>query len=463
MDGELLISAKNLSKAYRIWSDPAARLFGPLMAETAEWLPGEFGRALRARAHARYRDFFALRDVSFEVRRGEAVGIVGRNGAGKSTLLQIIAGTLQPSSGTIRTAGRVGALLELGSGFNPEFTGRENVYLNAAVLGLSRRQAEAKFSEIEAFAEIGAFIDQPVKIYSSGMMMRLAFAVQTAIEPDLLIVDEALSVGDAPFQAKCFARLKELQRRGCSFLFVSHDIGTIRTLCHRALFLAGGKIMAQGESKAVCDAYQIACLREQGIVSREIATPDRAHPAVAEKAHEKRNLEFDRHAARQRAGSGRVRFVDCYMLNRQGNPTSFLEFEEPIQICWLVEASEKIHASVSIGVTFKTLKGVETLSATDKVSELVLSLEAGQRAFVTMPLSLPLRSDRYYFTSSLFRFPENEKYADGVINFPQSELIDLVEYSYFFEVTWNRPWAHYGPVQRDSVISITPMPLPGPT
>ena len=172
-----------------------------------------------------------MRDVSFQLARGEALGILGRNGAGKSTLLQVIAGTLAPTSGAVHLSGKVAALLELGSGFSPDFTGEENVRLNAALLGLDENAINQKFDAIVAFADIGDFIDQPVKTYSSGMMLRLAFAVQTAVEPDLLIVDEALSVGDARFQKKCFTRLEQLRQRGTTILFVTHDTGT---LCNSA-------------------------------------------------------------------------------------------------------------------------------------------------------------------------------------------------------------------------------------
>ncbi|MDI1318772.1 MAG: ABC transporter ATP-binding protein, partial [bacterium] len=185
-----VISVENVSKAYRIWATPSRRLISPLSEEAARWLPGSLGDGLRRHARAGYKDFYALEKVSFEVKRGEAVGIIGRNGAGKSTLLQIIARTLQPTSGSVRINGRVAALLELGAGFNPDFTGRENVFLSGAVLGLSQKEVESRFAEIAAFADIGDFIEQPVKTYSSGMLMRLAFAVNTCVDPDILIVDE---------------------------------------------------------------------------------------------------------------------------------------------------------------------------------------------------------------------------------------------------------------------------------
>ena len=224
------ISASNLSKAYPLFDRPWERMRHLLMGQRSP------------------REFKALSGVSFEVAQGESVGIIGRNGSGKSTLLQLIAGTLTPSRGEVQVYGRVAALLELGSGFNPEFTGRENVYLNGAIMGCGRAQMNGLFDEIAAFADIGEFIDQAVKEYSSGMQMRLAFAVQVAIRPDILIVDEALSVGDFFFQQKCLRRIRELKEQGTTLLFVSHDMGVVRDLCDRVLFLQRGELVFEGET-----------------------------------------------------------------------------------------------------------------------------------------------------------------------------------------------------------------------
>lgn len=202
-----------------------------------------------------YKEFWALHDVSFEVRRGECVGIVGRNGAGKSTLLQIITGTLQPTCGNVFVNGKVAALLELGSGFNMEFTGRDNVFLNGAILGLSRRELEAKYDEILEFADIGEFIDQPVKTYSSGMFVRLAFAVQAMVKPDILIVDEALSVGDLGFQNKCVKVINDLIAGGTTIFFCSHDVSTVQRICSRALWIDKGQIRLSGNPSDVCALY----------------------------------------------------------------------------------------------------------------------------------------------------------------------------------------------------------------
>ncbi|MBN8264406.1 MAG: ATP-binding cassette domain-containing protein [Xanthomonadales bacterium] len=220
----------------------------------AHALPGLAAR-LQASARRRIHVHEALRDISFTLRRGEALGIVGLNGSGKSTLLQIIAGVLPATTGTVETHGRVAALLELGSGFNPELTGRENIHINAAILGLDRRQVEARLADIIAFADIGDYVDQPVKTYSSGMALRLAFSVQVHIDPDILIVDEALAVGDAAFQAKAMTRIQETLARGTTLLFVGHDLNAIRAFCQRAILLEEGRVATQGSPEEVIEEY----------------------------------------------------------------------------------------------------------------------------------------------------------------------------------------------------------------
>ncbi|WP_431688713.1 ABC transporter ATP-binding protein [Hahella sp. NBU794] len=242
------IRIRNLSKCYQIYDSPRDRLKQfviPKLKRFSNQPPARY-----------YRDFWALRDVSFEIKRGETVGIVGRNGSGKSTLLQVICGTLSPTEGTVEINGRIAALLELGAGFNPEFTGRENVYLNAAVLGLSQREVDERFDDIAAFADIGQFIDQPVKTYSSGMVVRLAFAVAINVDPEILVIDEALSVGDELFQRKCFSRIEAIRDSGATILFVSHSGSTVVELCDRAILMDSGERLAVGKPKQIIGSYQ---------------------------------------------------------------------------------------------------------------------------------------------------------------------------------------------------------------
>jgi lipopolysaccharide transport system ATP-binding protein len=245
---EIAIRVEGLSKCYEIYANPRDRLkqfVMPRLQRLAGQPPKQY-----------FREFWALKDVSFEIKKGETVGIIGRNGSGKSTLLQMICGTLSPTGGSIQTNGRIAALLELGSGFNPEFTGRENVYMNASVLGLSNEEIDTRFDAIAAFAEIGEFIEQPVKTYSSGMVVRLAFAVAINVDPEILIVDEALSVGDELFQRKCFSRIEAIKSKGSTILFVSHSGGTIVELCDRAVLMDMGEKLAVGVPKQIVGRYQ---------------------------------------------------------------------------------------------------------------------------------------------------------------------------------------------------------------
>jgi lipopolysaccharide transport system ATP-binding protein len=239
MSSEFALRVSGLSKCYQMYARPQDRLWQTLWRGRRQF----------------FREFWALRDVSFELAKGEAMAIIGRNGSGKSTLLQLIVGTLTPTAGSVQAGGRVAGLLELGSGFNPEFTGRENVYLNAAILGLDHAETGRRFQDIEAFADIGDFIDQPVKTYSSGMMMRLAFAVSVNVEPDILVIDEALAVGDVVFQFRCMERLHRLAASGTTLLFVSHDLKTVKAFCRRALYLHAGQLRGVGAAEEMVEMY----------------------------------------------------------------------------------------------------------------------------------------------------------------------------------------------------------------
>ena len=245
---DIAIRVRGLSKCYQIYDRPQDRLKQSIIPRVR--------RMMGRQPTTYFREFWALRDVSFDVARGETIGIIGRNGSGKSTLLQMICGTLAPTIGTVDTKGRVAALLELGAGFNPEFTGRENVFLNATVLGLDQKEIQSRFDDIAAFADIGDFIEQPVKHYSSGMYARLAFAVAINVDPSILIVDEALAVGDEPFQRKCFARIEEIKRGGGTILFVSHSSSAVVALCDRAILLHGGRRLFTGRPKTAVSWYQ---------------------------------------------------------------------------------------------------------------------------------------------------------------------------------------------------------------
>lgn len=272
LSSDVAVRVSGLSKCFQLYDSPGHLLKQLLM--------GRMARLVGRQPPQYFREFWALKGLDFTVRRGETVGIVGRNGAGKSTLLQILCGTLAPTAGEVEIRGRVAALLELGAGFNPEFSGRENVYLNGAILGISREEIARRFADIEAFADIGEFIDRPVKSYSSGMYVRLAFAVSACVDPDVLIVDEALAVGDAKFQAKCFRRFEELVARGTTILLVTHSTEQITRHCDRAILLEGGVVHQEGPPKDVANTYLDLLF---GVQRRDTKRPaDRAGSAAAQ-------------------------------------------------------------------------------------------------------------------------------------------------------------------------------------
>lgn len=258
---DIAIKVEGVSKRYETYDHPRNQL--------KQFFLPRVRRMMGLETRQYFREFWALQNISMQVHKGEAFGIVGLNGSGKSTLLQIITGTLSPTLGSVATQGRIAALLELGSGFNPAFTGRENVYMNGVLQGFSKDQIDSKFEAIQSFADIGDHFDQPLVTYSSGMQMRVAFAVATAFDPDILIIDEALAVGDAYFQQKCFHRIERFKDAGGTLLFVSHDANTVKHLCDRAALISNGKIISQGDPKTVIDFYQ-------GLVAQKTDLGDRA-------------------------------------------------------------------------------------------------------------------------------------------------------------------------------------------
>ncbi len=314
---DLAIRVRDVSKAYRVWHSPAARLKSITLHGFKHLAPLFSDRCAEAQASL-FHDFYALRGINLEIRPGEAVGIIGRNGSGKSTLLQIIAGTLAPTAGSVEVNGRVAALLELGSGFNPEFTGRENVFLNAAILGLGEDEIHERFNAILAFADIGEFIDQPVKTYSSGMVVRLAFAVVAHIDPSVLIIDEALAVGDVVFQAKCYRRFREIRERGATVVLVTHDTSAVIQVCDRALVLDRGQLVAMGGPKAMADEYRRRCAADTTLLiqdPRGVSDVDRS---------EVFSSWMPREVGTQEYGDGKATIEHFSISNHGEQPTSKL-------------------------------------------------------------------------------------------------------------------------------------------
>ncbi|MGH8656703.1 MAG: ABC transporter ATP-binding protein [Gammaproteobacteria bacterium] len=368
------IRVSQLSKCYQIYDRPQDRLKQTIIPRLQR-LVSPFFRSGEGRVY--FREFWALQDVSFDVKPGETLGILGRNGAGKSTLLQIIAGTLTPTSGGVEVNGRVAALLELGSGFNPEFTGRENVYLNAAILGLTPEETDAKFEEIAAFADIGDFIEQPIKTYSSGMMVRLAFAVQTAVEPSVLIVDEALAVGDARFQKKCYEHLERYRQKGGTVIFVTHDTGIVVQVCSRAMVLEHGRILEIDEPHRIAKVYHRLLFgdpneptlqhKQDDAKPRSLVVPGNGkslpYPSIGSGVHSEGGENQEKveaiHGRELRYGSLEFEIFEVGIRDATGNKTTLLESGDEYVFYFKVRYVVATSEPVSFGFTITNTRGVE--------------------------------------------------------------------------------------------------------
>jgi lipopolysaccharide transport system ATP-binding protein len=385
-----VITADRLSKAYQIYQKPQHRFFQSLLRGRKQF----------------YREFWALREISFTVARGETIGVLGRNGSGKSTLLQLIAGTLKPTSGSIRVAGRTSAILELGAGFNPEFTGRENAVLNTAILGMSGIETELSMDRIVEFADIGEFIDQPVKTYSSGMYARLAFAVAINVSPDVLIVDEALAVGDAKFQSQCFRKFEEFKKRGITILFVTHSVEQIVRHCNRALLLDRGALVMTGAPKAVAQRYL------EMLFGSRAATAMTAPAAAALKQADLRGLfaeatssggaePFESRAPYNRLehrwGDGRARIIDFALVGPDGSRVASLTTGDAASLYLRVAFRSDIERPI-FGLTIKTPDGVEVSGNNSRDGEFpaqFTSRRAGDEAVVKFDFQCSLNSGEY--------------------------------------------------------------------
>lgn len=386
------IVVADASKCYPLYARPEDRLKQALLPRLS--------RLVGATPRTYFKECWAVRDVSLTVSRGETVGIVGRNGSGKSTLLQMICGTLAPTAGDIRVSGRVAALLELGSGFNPEFSGRENVYLNGAILGMSREEIDAKFTRIVDFAELGEVIDQPVKTYSSGMYVRLAFAVIAHADADVLVVDEALSVGDVFFAQKCMRFLREFQRGG-TVLFVSHDAGAVTNLCDRAIWLDGGRVMLDGPAKQVCEAYHASTYGVapvgKGTASMQSPAPaatDAPAAGMAGEASEARVFAFD--PAAQGFGDGRADIRDVHLEADDGRALVQVAGGDRLRLVIEADAHADV-ASAIIGFILKDRLGQALLTRnTWREDGVRVTASAGERMRAVFEFDMPyLRRGRY--------------------------------------------------------------------
>ena len=461
MSSDIAIQVENLSKCYQIYDKPRDRLLQGIIPP--------FQRLVGKEPKQYFREFWSLRDISFDIKKGEAFAIIGRNGAGKSTLLQMIAGTLTPTNGTVQVNGRIAALLELGSGFNHEFTGRENVWMNASILGLSQDAIGAKFDEIAAFADIGDFMDQPIKTYSSGMMMRLAFSVQTAIDPAILIVDEALSVGDVFFQAKCMLRLRKLVDNGVTLLFVSHDTGTVRQMCSRAVLLSNGKISGLGTAASITDQYMKTVYDEyneraqcaEAALTTNVDLPNTQPPIDLSDGEETLHCAqnhpllpeylYGQAAFLERAKFERVCNQDAELINVQlyknGTMMDVFNFGDLVTVKLLIKFN-KTAKFINIAYKVRTLNGVDVLFCDTRLVDLYgIQYEAGKFYAIDWKFKLTLIQGSYCIAAAIVYPPSPEK--------TDWEIVDLVPIAYQFTVLQKNNGSIDALVAVDNEVNIT--------
>lgn len=399
------IEIDNVSKCYQVYDNPFKRL--------KEFIVPKVHHRLGKVARLYHDEFWALQDISFRLKKGETVGIVGKNGSGKSTLLQIIAGTLTPTSGSVKLRGRVAALLELGAGFNNDFSGRENIYLNATLLGLTKAEIEEKMDDIISFADIGHFIDSPVRSYSSGMLVRLAFAIQAQIEPEILIVDEALAVGDARFQAKCFARLKQLKEKGTSILFVSHATEQIVTHCDSAILINDGVMIMEDAPRMVVNKYldllfgkteekknieeEIETSIEQRLTEDKLQEMTDSHHWINDGLCYEQRPNYN--PSEYRWGDRKAEIVDYQLIQDDKHYPLVIEGERAIHLQFYVKFKEDVYRPI-FGFALKTKNGVTIYNTNSEFQNIDMSRQFNAGDIMHASLSMPvnLASGDYFLS-----------------------------------------------------------------
>lgn len=382
---DIAISVRNINKCYQVFDNQRSRLL----------------HAILPQATKRTQEVWALKDINFDIKRGEAVALIGRNGSGKSTLLEILTGTLTPNTGSVKVNGRVSALLELGSGFNPEYSGRDNVILNGLLLGLTREEILGRFNEIEAFAEIGAAIYRPVKTYSSGMVMRLAFAVQVLCDPDILIIDEALSVGDFFFQQKCLSYIRGLCAKGVTLLFVSHDMGTVRDVCTRGLFMNKGHIGFDGSNLEAIRIYLQAANGVPTEVSKHIS-----HSSPEKSAHTQSSLNIvnpfwtlsSNSIAKNEAKLAHI--ISLGIFDTDENPITAVRMGSEIKIKVHYKSLSKDPLNVHLVIKNK-YDQILTAVGSHSLKIAAPFLNIGQEAIFEMSIQLSIEAGEYTLCASL--------------------------------------------------------------
>lgn len=430
---KVTISVKNLVKKYKIYDDPKDR-YREVVSN---------GKKIYSKEH------YALDDISFDVSEGEILGIIGVNGSGKSTLLKIITGVLQPSSGEVKVNGKISALLELGAGFNPEYTGIENIYFNGMVMGFSRKEMDEKLQEIIEFADIGEFINQPVKTYSSGMLVRLAYSVAISIEPDILIVDEALAVGDIYFQMKSMSKMEELFRKGKTVIFVSHDTASVRSLCNTAIYLHKGKIVAKGSAKEVVDFYEENARKTMsestgGSESDSVKSID---CQLFEDVSEQKFLyseEYMKRVALSREGDGGAMVCGLEFLDADYQPAHLVKFNQKCIVRMHIQFNED--CKITVGYHIRDSKNTPVLGSNTLLEE-IGEIEGckGERIIVEFRTRLPLRDGKYNIMTVL----STSVYLNRTVEFK-----DITKDGLYFDVLENEPYRVWNTVKLPNEVSI---------
>lgn len=375
MSEEWAVKIEHLSKVYKIFDKPTDRV----------------KEALHPFRKRYSKDFYALNDISLTIRKGETVGIIGKNGAGKSTLLKIITGVLTPSSGTIQVKGRIASLLELGAGFNPEMTGIENIYMNGTIMGYSKEEMDKRLPDIITFADIGDFIYQSVKMYSSGMFARLAFAVNAFVEPDILIVDEALSVGDMGFQAKCYRKFDELREKGVTILLVTHDLASVLQFCNHAIFLSQGIKAAEGKPKEIVDEFKRALSKADK--NQDVTEKRHIEPKAIDGVPWKSNYVINDSLLEY--GDKALEIEDYKVTNESGSITSTLRNDEDITITVKIRAKKNIEDPI-VAFSIKDVKGNELAGTNTLINDVHFNtFQSGKSYIISFKQKIPLREGKY--------------------------------------------------------------------
>lgn len=421
MNSDIAIRVQNITKIYHLYDKPQDRL----------------KEALNPFKKSYHHDFYAMNDVSFEIKKGETVGIIGKNGAGKSTLLKMITGVLTPTSGSIEINGRIASLLELGAGFNPDMTGIENIYLNGTLMGFTKEDMDPKIDAILEFADIGEFIYQPVKMYSSGMFARLAFSVAINIEPEILIVDEVLSVGDMNFQAKSIAKMKSLIKdTNTTVLFVSHDSGAVKSICEKALYINKGKLINYSTSDEIIEEYFNDMVSEQQVtnVKKDNNTDDEIDSSKRELFS--KDDDFEKRASFQRIQNGKANFVNVYLLNSVGKKTTQFEYGEQATLRMIIKVNTDTPTSLGYGYHVRDSNGVDLVYSDSYIENCTFTdVHANESYIVDWTFELKL-SEGNYNIATVLSMPID-------LNISHVDFCDFIPLAVQFSVHKRRPYQLY--------------------